>query len=241
MATTPINSKVSPALDPETYKAVEGYDDSTRGYVDDVVSVFQDIYGTVGKLHAARALADSNPAWGEEQKLLIVGAEAAKQKERLAQRLDRASRDLASRIVMTEGELSKPLAARAVGSISAEIRAHAKGLSSAERSKLVREAIEAGDEDTVASILGSPAFLSGITPLDQTHYTREYNVKKQPHLVARLDLMTRVRDTMDRTGAHGPVFHSAFEKAVGAKPNDVRAIEQANRLAVDALKIEPTV
>ena len=79
MATTPINSKVSPALDPVTYQSLEGFNDSNRGYVDDVISVMNDIYGTLGKLHEARALADSNPAWGENQKVLIVGAEAAKQ------------------------------------------------------------------------------------------------------------------------------------------------------------------
>ena len=96
MVSPPVNAKVSPALDPETYLNAEGCDDQTRGFVDDVVSVYTDIYLTVGKLHEARELADSNPAWGEEQKLLMVGAEAAKQKHRLAQKLDRAHRDIAT-------------------------------------------------------------------------------------------------------------------------------------------------
>ena len=117
------------------------------------------------------------------------------------------------------------------------MRAHCKTLSREDRSKLINEAMAADDDDTLASILGSPHFLSGLSAADQAHYTHQYHSKKNPDLVARLELMTRVRDMSYRTG---PAFHRAFEKAVGGKPSDVSAIAKANARAEAALKIEPS-
>lgn len=237
---TPVNWKITPALDPETYLAVEGVDESTRGYVDDVVSAMNDTYATLGQLHVAKELADSNPAWTAEQKVLIVGAEAAKQKDRLARRLDGASRSLDGRIAHTEAELLKPVQqGAAAGPLAAEVRAHCKSLDGGQRSKLIREALEADDEATLQAVLGAQPFLSGMTAIDRDHFISIYHSKRQPHLVARLDVMRRVRDLMNTSGANGAAFHRSFEKVVGAKPGEVRAIEKANERAVAALKIEP--
>lgn len=235
-------SRVSPALDPETYRAIEGYDDSTRGYVDDVVSVFNDIYATLGKLHDARVLWERNPAVTEENRILIVGKEVSKQKVRLAQRLDRASRDLDARIAHVEAELVRPVQqGAAAGPLAAEVRAHCKSLDNAQRSKLIREALEADDEATLKAVLGAQPFLSGMTAVDRDHYLHQYHSRKQPQLVARLALMTRVRETLNNTGANGSAFHLAFDKVAGAKPQLVQAIDAANERALAALRIEPTV
>lgn len=51
MAAENIDTRVSPALDPMTYTAVEAYNDDTRQFVDVVVNAFNDIYQTVGKAH----------------------------------------------------------------------------------------------------------------------------------------------------------------------------------------------
>jgi hypothetical protein len=236
----PVNSNVSPALDPETYLAVEGVNDSTRGYIGDVVSVMNDIYATVGQLHTARRLADSNPAWTEEQKVLIVGAEATKQKNRLAQKLDRCTRDLDSRIAHTEGELIRPVQVAAAGPLAKEVRQHFKSLNNGEPSKLIREALAADDEATVQSVLGAQPFLSGLSVVERDYFIGLYHAKKNPHLVERLDVMKRVRDLMNSSGANGAVFHRAFEKAVGAKPHVVSAIDKANERALAALNIQPT-
>jgi len=238
--TKEVNSRVTPALDPETYRSVEGYDDSTRGYVDDVVSLMNDAYDTLGKLHVAKDLADRNPAWTPSQRVLIVGAEAAKQKDRLARKLDRTSRDLDSRIAAVEGELLKPVQQAAAGPLAVEVRAHVKALDRKDRSTLIREALESGDEPTLQAILGAQPFLSGLTNLDREHFLRQYHSKREPHLVARLDLMKRVREVMSVSGANGPAFHLAFERVVGAKPVEVRAIEKADAAARAALKIEPS-
>ncbi|WP_294390669.1 hypothetical protein [uncultured Sphingomonas sp.] len=226
MSVPQINTAISPALDPMTYQSVEGYDDSTRGYVDDIISLFNDTYATLGKLVGARKLADSNPAWTEEQ--------------RLAGRLDRTMRDLDARIEQVQGELARPVQQGAMaGPLASEVRSHFKSLNSPARLKLIREALAADDEATLQAVLGAQSFLSGMSAIDRDYFTILYHAKKAPHLVARLELMTRVRDLMDKNGANGTVFHRAFEKAVAAPPKQVSAIKTANRLAEEALKIEP--
>ncbi len=233
-----IDTRVSPALDPETYRAMEGYNDDTRGYVDDVINAFNDIYVTLGKVHDARVLAEKNPAWTPENRVLIVGQEANKQKERVSRRLDRAYQDLKGRIAHTEGELSRPLTERAgLGSLNGEVRGFVRGLNRGEREAFMNAALERDDGPTLEAILGAQPFLSGLTPLDQEHYLRLHHVKKNPHLVARLDLMQRMLDMIHRSG---PVVHAQFEKAVGAKPSLVGALRAANDQALAALKIEPT-
>lgn len=235
-----INTAISPALDPGTYLAVEGVNDSTRAYIDDVVSLMVDIYGTLDKLANARKLADSNPSWNDEQKILIVGAEATKQKDRLARRLDRTVRDLDGRIQHVQQELVRPVQQAAAGPLAAEVRSHFKMLDRSERTKLLNEAFAAEDEATLQAVLGSQPFLSGLTREDQVHYLHRYHSKRQPQLVERLELMVRVRDLMNTSGANGSAFHRSFERVVRAKPGVVNAIAQADAKARAALNIEPT-
>lgn len=237
----PVNSRVTPALDPEVYLAVEGVNDSTRGYIDDVVSFCNDAYATLGKLHSAKELVDSNPAWTDAQKVLMMTGETAKQKARLANKLDRVCRDLNSRISHTEAELLRPVQVAAANPLAAEVRQHFKTLKNGERSKLIREALATDDDATLQAVLGAQAFLSGMVSTDSEHFIGLYHRKRQPHLVERLEVMVRVKDLMDRSGANGSAFHKAFNVVLGASPNDASAIEKANRAAVDALKIEPTV
>lgn len=234
-----IDTRVSPALDPETYRAVEGYNDETRKFVDDVVNAFNDAYVTVGKLHDARRLADSNPAWTPENRIIIVGKEAAKHKERVLKRFDLAHRDLTARITHTEGELSRPLTERAgLGSLNGEVRAFVRGLQRPEREAFMNAALESDDEPTLEAVLGAQPFLSGLTKLDHEHYTRLYHVKRNPHLVVRLDLMKRFLDKLDSIG---PILHEQFSKAIGAKPSVMAALNKANEQALEALDIERTV
>jgi hypothetical protein len=237
----PVNSRVTPALDPSTYLAVEGVNDSTRGYISDVVSFANDAYSTLGQLWAAKDLVDSNLAWGPEQKVLMMTSEVNKQKARLAQKLDRTMSDLESRIEQTEGELLKPVQqGAAVGPLASEVRAHCKALDNAGRSALIREALSANDESTLQAVLGAQPFLSGMSAVDSSYFIRLYHENKQPHLVERLDVMKRVRDSLNNSGANGAAFHSAFAKVVGATPSEARAIEMANQRAVAALNIQPT-
>lgn len=232
-----IDTRITPALDPEIYRAVPGYNDDTRGYVDDVVGAFNDIYVTLGRVHDARVHAERNPAWTPENRILIVGREAQKQKERVSRRLDRACEDLKKRIDHVEGELSRPLTERAaLGTINAEVREYARGLDREGRAKLLSDAMAADDEPTLTAILGAQPFLSGLSHVDRDHYVRIYHEKKNPQLVARLDVMKAMAEL---AGRNSGLIHAQFEKAIGAKPHVVSNLAAADERARAALKIEP--
>jgi len=234
-----VDTRVSPALDPEVFRAVEGYNDETRPFVDGVVNAFNDVYLTLGKVHDARALWAKNLAVTPENRILIVGKESQKQKDRVLKRLALAERDLRANIEHTEGELSRPLKERAgLGSLNGEVRSFVRSLDRPKREAFMRQALENDDRPTLEAILGAQPFLSGLTPLDHAHYVRAYHTQRNSHLVRRLDLMKRFLDMIER---NGPIVHRQFEKAVGAQPNAVAAIHAANERAVAALKIGPTV
>jgi hypothetical protein len=228
-----IDTRVSPALDPETYRAVEGYNDDTRVFVDVVVNAFAEIYQAARQAYDAREAADNNPGWTEEQRILNVsrGVEVAKQ--RALKRLSLAERDLRANIEHTERELSKPLTERAgMGTLNGEVRAYVAKLNRPERSKFMGEALERGDGPTLEAVLGAQPFLSGLTKVDHDHFTRMYHEKQNPSLVRRLDVMNRVLEKLER---NAPVVQLQFEKAIGAKPSVVANLNNLQAQAEAAL------
>lgn len=234
-----IDTRVSLSVDPETWKSIEGYTDETAPFDGGVISAMNDAYVTLAKVHDARQRAEENPAWTPENRVLIVGKEAEKQKLRLLQKIDRADRDLAATIAHTEAQLMQPLTEKAtLGTVNREIREHVKAMDRSEREKFMRKTLGENDADTLGAILGVQPFLSGLTSVDRDYWLRLYHEKRNPHLVRRLDLMKRFRE---RIGDVGPIIHKQFEIAIGAKPGVVDALNAANERALAALKIEPTV
>lgn len=232
-----LDTRVSPSLDPETYRLIEGYEEHSQ-FCGGVVNAMNDATVTLGKLHDARALADRNPAWTEEQKILHVGREADAHKHRILKKIDSEAATLAATIAHTEAQLMQPLTEQAgLGSLNGEVRSFVRGLDRSEREAFMTEAFERDDDATLTAVLGAQPFLSGLTPLDHEHYLRQYHTKKRPDLVRRLDVMNRFRERLDRIG---PIIHAQFEKAVGARPGVVSALNRANEQALAALKIEPT-
>lgn len=233
-----IDTRVSPAVDPETYRSIEGVNDETAQFVGGVINTFNDAYVTLGKIHDARELWASNPAVTREGAVVIVAKEGDKQKLRVMKRFDLASRDLAANIEHAERQLMDPLTERAgQGSLNTEVRDHVKALSRSEREAFMTDALGRDDDLTLTALLGAPPFLSGLTPLDRDHYLRLYNTKKRPELVRRLDVMNRFRERLDRIG---PVLHAQFARAIGAEPGVAAHLQRANEQALAALNIVPT-
>lgn len=233
-----IDTRVSPALDPEVIRLMDGFTDEDAQFVGGVVNAFNDAYQTLSKLNDARELWQSNPAVTKEAAVVIVKKEADKHQQRVLQRFDLADRDLAANIEHTETELSRPLAEKAsLGPINTEVRAFVRGMKRSEREAFMREKLEQGDDQSLAAILGAPHYLSGLTQVDGEHYTRTYHERKRPDLVRRLDLMRRVSD---RLHASRPILFAQFAKAIGADAGAAAHLQRANEQALAALNIEPT-
>lgn len=233
-----LDTRISPALDPITYTSIDGYEQHAQ-FVGVVVNAMNDAFVTLGAVHDARRLADTNGAWTEEQKVINVGREAEKHKLRILKRFDLAERDLSATIAHTEGQLMQPLTEKAgLGSLNTEVRSFVRGLERHAREAFLSEALARDDEPTLTALLGAQPFLSGMTQLDQEHYLRLYHQKKRPDLVRRLDVMKRFRERLDGIG---PIVHAQFTRAIGAKPGVVAALSRADEQARAALNIQPTV
>lgn len=111
-----------------------------------------------------------------------------------------------------EGELSLPVKELAAASISAEIRAHVKGMNTSERQSFVQDAIDGGDAETVSALLGAKHYLSGMTAEMQTVLLRQWHTQQQPEKAARLKVMLAAKDKLGRDS--GKVL-TAFADAVG--------------------------
>lgn len=232
-----IDTRVSPALDPETYANIEGYHEQAQ-FVGCVVNAMVDAYDVLGRLHDAKALADSNPAFTPENRVILVGRKAEADKARVLKRLDLAARDLSANIAHAEAQLMEPLKERAgLGSVNREVRAHVKALDRSEREAFMREALDRDDDATLTAVLGAQPFLSGLTQLDRDHYLREFHQKKRPDLVRRLDVMRRFQERLDSIG---PIVHAQFAKAIGAEPGVVAAWSRVDAEARAALGMSPT-
>lgn len=228
-----VDTRVSPALHPDTVKAIDGYTAETAPFIADAISAFTEAYSVVGKVWDATEAGKKNGAWTEDQRLLAVSKFANTEQIRATRKLDAAHVALTKGVDHIERELSAPIASKASLGIAAEIRQHCKALKGDQRLGFVRSLIESGDELSASAVLGGPAFLSGIDADMQATFTRMYHAKANPALEARLTVM---RSALDKIGRDGPLIFAQIAKAVGAPAARVQGIDAANERALAALK-----
>jgi hypothetical protein len=231
---TNIDVRVTPALHEDSVTNLEGYSDETAIYVAPLREAFSDARVTLGKLHDARAAAAKNQAWTEAQQILLVAQEADKQQARLCKKFDGLRVSFEKQVASYDEQLSRPMREKAgMGSLNGEVRAHFKALSQEKRAKLLTEALEANDTDTLYAVLGAQPFLSGMMPAEHQHYTRLFHEKNNPELVRRLKV---TRSALKAIEERAPLLFPQIEKAIGADRRKVREIELSNAAALTALK-----
>jgi hypothetical protein len=93
---------------------------------------------------------------------------------------------------------------------------------------LVRKAIHEGDELVAGSILGGPAFLSGLE--DETHktFTRMWRERINPEASQRVRVMAAANDLL--ANRH-KLIAGELEKAVGAAPSKIARLRAAKNEA----------
>lgn len=103
-----------------------------------------------------------------------------------------------------EAELDRVLPALEEGDHGAEIRQHIKVLPDRERRAFVLRAQETDDTTTIASVLGAPAYLSGLTDADMAlvrERRAEAAAKAKPGLAKRLDQLRTARSRVEQARA----------------------------------------
>ncbi len=228
---TEISTQITPALHPDNVMQIEGYDSDTAPILAPTMTAFSEAYEGLRQVHTAREKAKTNPTWNEAMQVIHTQELADKVMARITRTFDATRTNLEKGIAHLEGELTKPVESKAAGSIAAEVRAHMKGLPTAERMKVIQQAIAEGDHVTSTAILGAPPFLSGIGADMQKTFTRIYHERHNPQVAKRLKAMQAAKVMIEDRG--GLVF-KAMEKAVGTQPYKVKALREAKNAAEQA-------
>lgn len=226
-----IDSRVTPALHPDNVKSVEGYDAETEVVLAPTMTAFSEAYEGLRKVHDNREAAKRNPTWNEAQQVIMTQDFADKVFARVSKAMDSTRLNLEKGIAHLEQELSQPVENKATHFVGSEIRAHIKGLPIGERLSVIRQAIVDGDHVVASAALGAPAMLSGIDPKMQKVLTRQYHEHHNPQMAKRLKAMQGAKALIEERG--GLVFKE-MEKAVGMRPDKVKALRDAKNTAEQA-------
>jgi hypothetical protein len=232
---TPVSTKVTPALHPDNVTQVDGYDEETAPVLAPTLTAFDEAYQGIQQVHAAREKAKSNPTWNEAMQIIHTQQLADKVLARVAKAMDGTRAALEKGIAHLEKELSQPVESRASHPIAQEIRAHIKSLPAGQRMPFIKEAIEADDHDTAQAALGTVSYLSGIDAKTQAILTRIYHEKASPLLAKRLKAMSGAKALIEERG--GLVF-GELEKAVGVSSHKVKQLRDAKDAAEQAFVLK---
>ncbi|MHC8354261.1 hypothetical protein ACYZTL_03225 [Pseudomonas sp. LB3P81] len=221
-----IHSHVTPSLHPQNISAVPGYNEDIAPHLASAVDALDTAYQGLNAIHKARKGAATNPTMNDAGRLLVVADFAEKHQHLINRKFDYSMSVLKKNIDALETMLNTPLVQSRADGITAEIRAHVKGLSVEARHNFLNEALENGDKQTLGSVLGAPAYLSGISQAEQQTRTRMYHRSNAPEAVQRLEATKAAYEMLGRVGG---LVHTEIEKAMGAswsKVNDVRTAKQ---------------
>ena len=208
-----IDTRVLADLHPGVVKGLDCYDDDTATVLGPTVAAFTEAYAGIGKVHDAKAKAQTNPTWNEAAALIHTDDFGQKVFATVARQFDSAAANLRVVISGIEHEFAAPIESKAAGLVAGEIRAHVKGLKTGERMAFVMAAISDGDTRSATAVLGAPSYLSGLDRDAQTVLTRMYHEHHQPLQAKRLKAAQVGLDLIENRG--GLVF-TQIEKAIGA-------------------------
>ncbi|MDJ1007695.1 MAG: hypothetical protein QNJ13_07685 [Paracoccaceae bacterium] len=231
---TPVDTRITPALHPGVVSKIDGYGEDTKAVLGQVETAFSTAYEGIRSVWNAREKVEADTSKTADARLLQLDGFAQKKLEHAARTFDSTSATVKKQIAFLEGALAEPIEEKASGSVAAEIRSHAKALTTDKLHKFVNDAIEGGDHATVAAVLGGPAYLSGLTPDLQKTYLKRWNQQQRPDLAKRLHVLQQAQAMLDRDATK---IFKAMEDAVGgssAKANEVRKAQVAADKATSA-------
>lgn len=235
-----IDTRITPALHPQSVASMEDFDDDTAGELQQVVDAFTQAYTVIGQIHDARDAAEGDMTLTPAARVLQTSDVANKVMERATRAFDKVAANMRSGVALVQKELTAPVQARAAHTIAQEIRAYARSLKDQGKSVagFVTEAIARGDEDSVTAILGAPSYLSGIDDKTQAVLLRMYHEKQNPVAAKRLRAMQAAADMVDRTS---PLILKSIVEAVGhyvdpktkrkIYPDELRKMKQSSAKA----------
>ena len=234
-----INPKFTPtpSLHPGNVEAlVDDWGNSDlRPLLQPVHTAFDTATAALKEIYDARIKAARNDAWTPSAQILNVSNFAEKRQAQVTQLFDSAMANLMKQEKALEDSLSAPMESAALGAMAQEIRSFARDLSSEDRNAFMLKAMRDADVRALQSVLGAPAYLSGIDPKMQKVWTRQYREQQAPEATKRLDV---ARKAIDLLGQRAPLFLGQVTEAFGASWATVGKLKKAASEAERALVLQ---
>ena len=160
----------------------------------------------VERAHTQARAIHSDDALTETARHMKAEAYAAAAIRPALMAVDRQAAALANEIKSLEAKTHAPPPTR--DAIAAEVRARLSQMKPGARSATIFGAIAAGDDSVVAAVLGAPAFLSGLEPLEIENFRARWAAARHPEIVERLKLLRTPAEHLDRAGALSLAYQS---------------------------------
>lgn len=211
-------------LHPELVEAA-----STVGEVETLRSVYQDYKKLLSSTKVA--LQTEDPSRTAEAHYLEVHSAFKKKLEAIANRSTDATTSAKKAIATIEKDIANLLEVRD-GPHANEIRQHVKGLPAAERVPFVVAAIDSGDKETVAAIMGGPAYLSGLAAEQREILWNAYEQRAAAgHVVTRKALQRAITVNSESfnelLSAGGALFPDAAVSGIAQRVERAQAARSA--------------
>lgn len=229
-----VKTTTSISLHPATVTKIDGFSEETRGYIAGTERALHEAYSGVSAVHAAMDAAKKNPTLNEAARLIKVDDLAQRTFKKLAKMFDDERVRLAKGIALAEEKLSGPVEAKASHSLASEVRAFVREMPDDDRWSFLRAAILKGDDLTATACLGGPAYLCGLSDEMHDNLLRTYHSHNNPDEAARLKVMKGAKALIEQRGG---LLHVELEKAVGAKPHEVRRLREAKDASDQAFAV----
>lgn len=232
---TELKRTVSPTLHPANITGLVGYEPH-RKYIAHATEAMDTAYQAIDHVMEARAKLALDASRTPKARILMAAQMAEKYMTQIQKKFECSWDRLTAGIDHTENELSTPLEEYAgIGNVATEIRAHLKSMSSGDRMSFLADSLDRDDERTLKSVLGAPAYLSGMTGIEQAHVTRNYHAKKNPEMAKRVEVMKLVLEKLERAR---PIVLIEMEKAVGVTRLELEKLKAASSEAEAALVLK---
>lgn len=173
-------------LHPELLEA-----EATVGEVKAMRTVYQEYKKLLSATKAALRVED--PSRTPEAHYLEIAAAWKKQLDAIANRSAEETASAKKAISILDKDIANLLEVRE-GAHSNEIRQHVKAIPAAGRIPFVMAAIDGGDKETVAAIMGGPSYLSGLTDEQRTVLWNAYTERAAAGHVATKRAIQRALD-----------------------------------------------
>lgn len=221
IAAFPIDTRVSLDLHPQQVLGMPEYDTDTAINFQGTFAAFDAARKAVSKVFDAKAAIESDPTLNAAAKLLKVDDLASSLLNSVMPQMIKEKSYHRDAVRLISQSFSEPLNQRAAQTISVEVRSFVRAMAETPSGKpgdtvgrfgFLMNAITDNDSDTLAAVLGAPAYLSGLTRENQQVLKRRWHEVTSAPTFKKLKAHEAGLALLQRKGG---LVQTVLEKAVG--------------------------